>query len=437
MNVLLSGTGETRAFLQDLFASLASCFSSRKVHIGMDETDDLGTGAYLRRFGYHSRKELYFKQLALVNDVASEYGFKPMMWSDMLFRMSADGLANYENYDIRTNILTDLKCYIPNGIQLVFWDYFHDNEEFYSENFRKHAELCDETIFAGGIWAWSGHAVQYSRSMRCSVPALNACRAAGIKTVLATIWNEGSEAFLVMALAGLQLYAEYDYHGYYDEKAIAEGVQRCLGVPYSAFLRTEDIEYPHRTAAVTGASRALLYNDPLCGMIDSHVKGLHTGAYYQSLTLELKALLNDKQEFSYGFEVLALLSSFLENKADFGVRLKAAYDTQNNHAISDLCDEIDVMRQKLHALKNAHRKAWMYWNKPFGWEVHDIRYGGLDARLDTTKRRLQDYLSKRVNRIEELEESRLRFDGTNESDPHFSNRFLWAEYRAIATAGIL
>jgi len=44
--------------------------------------------------------------------------------------------------------------------------------------------------------------------------------------------------------------------------------------------------------------------------------------------------------------------------------------------------------------------------KPFGWEVLDLRYGGLRARLETMHRRLVAYLDpadSSVTRVEELE----------------------------------
>ncbi|WP_247740854.1 hypothetical protein [Cohnella sp. LGH] len=56
--------------------------------------------------------------------------------------------------------------------------------------------------------------------------------------------------------------------------------------------------------------------------------------------------------------------------------------------------------------------------KPFGWEVLDIRYGGALARLDTAIERLAGYLSGRVERLEELEECRLYFDGPRTNEWH-------------------
>jgi hypothetical protein len=52
-------------------------------------------------------------------------------------------------------------------------------------------------------------------------------------------------------------------------------------------------------------------------------------------------------------------------------------------------------------------------NKPFGWEVLDIRYGGILARIDSVIERITGYVEGRIDRIEELEQERLYFDGLN------------------------
>ena len=55
-------------------------------------------------------------------------------------------------------------------------------------------------------------------------------------------------------------------------------------------------------------------------------------------------------------------------------------------------------------------KQWFKENRPFGWEVLDIRLGGVKARLESAAQRVTDYLQGRTARIEELEEPRLVLD---------------------------
>jgi len=156
---------------------------------------------------------------------------------------------------------------------------------------------------------------------------------------------------------------------------------------------------------VPSAARGLVYNDPLTGIFDKGIEGKDYGAYYRGLTPMLKNSVKGK--FAPAFEMNYRLSSLLENKADFSVRLKKAYDNNDTAALSALALECDTVIEKLKALKDAHMEAWMEYNKPFGWEVFDIRYGGLTERFVTAKKRLMKYLSGEIEHIEELEAERL------------------------------
>ena len=67
----------------------------------------------------------------------------------------------------------------------------------------------------------------------------------------------------------------------------------------------------------------------------------------------------------------------------------------------------------------------------------DIRYGGIAARIDTAKYRILSYLGGECDRLEELEEERLRIDCASEGADPFNNQFLWRSYPSIATCNIL
>jgi hypothetical protein len=85
-----------------------------------------------------------------------------------------------------------------------------------------------------------------------------------------------------------------------------------------------------------------------------------------------------------------------------------------------------VIIEKIKALRESHREMWMHYNTPFGWEDFDNAFGGLAARFDTAKYRISKYLSGEIDRIDELEQKRLRLDCQREDYPErFTGRFLW------------
>ncbi len=427
-STLRVGEDATYALIDDMLRSVSDCFTSRRIHIGMDETHDLGTGRYLNLYGYRERRELYFEHLNRVVRMAQNHGLKPMMWSDMIFRVLGKNIPDYGDYDLRVEIPDNIREELPDGVQQVFWDYYRPNKDFYTENARKHKLLCDRPLFAGGVWMWSGHTPLFARSLQYTIPALEACKEEGIREVVGTVWHNGSESCLIMALAGLAWYADYDYRGAYSEDGVRETFRCATGCSYDDFMKTECLETPNE--GFDGRSRGMLYNDPLLGLLDKHIEGLDTAAYYKKAMASLENL--GEGAYVPAFEMLRRLADVLVNKADYGVRLKRAYDAKDNEALEALAQECDTIITKLRALRESHRKAWLTYCKSFGWEVHDIRYGGLIARFDTVKTYLRAYLSGEIDAIEELQEERLTYTGQKEDT---SICALWTTYTGLSTTG--
>ena len=400
----------------------------------MDETHDLGRGASLDRFGYREQTEIYLAHLARVSEMARERALSPMMWSDMFFRMAGAGLPSLQDYDLRVTIPDAVVAAVPRGVQQVFWDYYHPGYEFYAENIKKHRALGEDTVFAGGVWLWSGHGPLFSRSVRNTLPALDACRDLGVREVLATVWHNGSEAMPILALAGCALYADYDYRGGHDAEGLRESFRAATLCEYDDFLLAELPEHPHGEGGCL--SRALLYNDPLCGLVDKtaeQIAGMRE--YYLDAAARLDGLLAGT-EYAPAMEVLTALCRLLAGKGDFGVRLSSAYRENDKAALSALAEECLTLHSGVLALNEAHRRAWHAYHKPFGFEVHDLRYGGLAARLLTTHARILDYLEGRTDALPELLEERLRIECVGQNAP-VGEHFLWISYPSISTPNIM
>ena len=110
------------------------------------------------------------------------------------------------------------------------------------------------------------------------------------------------------------------------------------------------------------------------------------------------------------FKMHKKLLSYLELKADYGVRLKKAYEANDKETLKALADDALELINRCRELKNAHRDAWMLYNKPFGYEVIDAYYGAMCNRFETTNYRIMQYLNGEIDSIDELGEDRLKFD---------------------------
>lgn len=423
--VMLVGEEKTYELIRAMVRTVKECFASRRIHVGMDETADLGLGKSFKKNGFREQQDLYFEHLSKVIEIVRSEGLEPMMWSDMFFRLAGKELPGYSDYDMRVEFTDEVIQKIPQGIQQVFWDYYQEKEEFYAVNIEKHQRIFGrDSLFAGGVWTWSGYGPLFSRSEKYSKPALEACRKAGVQEIFATIWHNGAEGCLFMGLAGLAWYADYDYNGSFDVDRAKECFAMACGAKYDDIIACEAVEHPD--GSDVNDTRPLLYNDPLIGLADAHVKMIPgVGAYYRALSAKLAKPSADLGEFAPAYDLICRLSELLENKADFGVRLKAAYDGGDRKTLSALVAECELIIKKIRALSAAHKKAWMTYYKPFGWEIHDQRYGTLIARFETTKERLSAYLDGSLACMEELEQTRLRYDGATNSAEPFGGDTLW------------
>ena len=132
--------------IEDMLKTCKECFTTRRIHLGLDETMDLGLGAYLKKNGYRIGHEIYLEHLNKVTEMAIAHGFAPMMWSDMFFRFAGEGIKGYYDYHPDVEITDEIAALVPKGVQQVFWDYYRPSEEFYAVNIEKHKKHFGENV---------------------------------------------------------------------------------------------------------------------------------------------------------------------------------------------------------------------------------------------------------------------------------------------------
>ena len=435
-STLLVGADETYRLIDDMLDTVSECFTTKRIHIGMDETYDLGKGNYLTKNGYRPQRDVYMEHLRRVTDMVHERGLKPMMWSDMMMEfVTRPGSKCSFGYDLNNEFSEEMKKYIPEGLDQVFWRYGGKDENYYVQNVENHKKYLGTTpIFAGGIWTWCGYSPLFKRSSDATVIALDACKKTGVREVIATLWHNGAECCRMTAIAALAWYADYGYRGCYDEVGMKDCFRYATGESYDTFAALEAVDEPQ--GYINPMSRAILYNDPLIPLADKNLVGVEFKTYYENLTHEL-ASLKVSEDYAPAFDVLVKLSSLFENKADFGLRLKDAYDKNDTDTLTAMIEECDVIISKLRALKKSHMNAWMSYNKPFGWEVFDIRYGGLIMRFESCRDRLSAYISGKTSSIPELEAERLRIDCTDNEENIRAEHIVWRRYLGYSTTSIL
>ncbi len=413
-DVILSGSEETYRLLKELIAAASRPFRSNKIHLGMDEACYLGLGKYLEQNGYRTPQEIMKEHLEKVYAICEEAGLEPMIWSDMY--ITANTGSNYYELPEKTDTSGWMKP--PKGLGLVYWDYYHHEEAVYLRNLGIHSEIAKEVVFAGGSWLWNGVAPNLSKAVDISRKALSACEKLGIRHVICTCWqDDGAETPVEAAYPVMTLYAEAGYGRELTEETLGASFTRCFGGVYGDFMLFDDFDYIDKenkdnkdNRLDNTPSKYMLYQDVMLGIFDKQLEGFDIKKYYEKLYAALKKALERNTAYNDLFSYYLSLADVLMQKGDMGIRLKQAYDEKDRETLQRIAEsEIPECCKKLDRLKSLREKLWMKDNKPFGYELMDIKLGSVSVRLCSAAGRINGYLEGRIERLEELEEPRLLY----------------------------
>ena len=418
-DVLLIDEEQTYKFIEAMIQTVRRCFTSKKIHIGMDEAHGVGLGAYFNKHGLCDRFEILTRHLSRVMSICKKHKFEPMMWSDMFFRL---GTKNGDYYSFNAQMPDNIADMIPEGISQVYWDYYNNSENVYNVMLREHNRMGCPVIFAGGVWTWSGPSVNLRQSFESTVPALKACKKHGIKHIIATLWgDDGCECDVYQSLYGLQYFAEYNYDSENAMRNLDSMFKICNGFEGDAFrlLDIDDFgqpvycpsepEFSEFESHIVNTSKQALYQNPLIGLFDKNFEKVDLHAHYNTIYEKLLKI-NVPEELESIFDVHRQLVKVLASKCDIGIRIKQAYDIKDNNKLTQLSSELITLADDIAKLKELRLKLWFKNNKPFGFEKVNMRLSSIESVTRIAHNRLNAYLSSDVKNLEELEQERLDYN---------------------------
>ena len=417
-DILLCGEEQTYAFLDRMIASLRAMYRTDKINIGMDEAHMMGLGNYLMKNGYHSRMDIFLKHINRLMEILRKYRFRPMMWSDMFFKI-ASGRCTYSNLEA-IEFDPDMLALIPPELSLVYWNYSVTDTANYDRLFAAHRKMGREVLFAGGFRKWIGFCPALHAAFRSSRAALESVCRSGVQKVIVTGWGDnGAEGAMYLMLPGLALYAQKCYTDDMSDAAVDHRLQTLFGYSLAEFSLLEQPNFlpgdPDDTANVSSnRNKALLFNDPLLGLCDRHIPA-GTDRWYEKLTRQLEQPMQKDNRFGYLFETVHYLCRTLAVKAEIGNRLRAAYRAGDRTELEKLTETLEEAVRRLDKFQNVFRRNWQRENKIFGFDVQDIRFGALRARLVYAAQAVHRYAAGETDRIEELEQPSLYRDCREET----------------------
>ena len=414
--ILLVDDDKTYILIDNMLKTLSECFSSKYIHLGMDEAHMLGRGKYLDLHGYKSVGEIMRLHLKKVLKICQKYDYKSMIWSDMFFR----GWNNGEYYCGEKELPQEYISAYPKDVIPVYWNYYSKDKQEYVNMLENHKKLSNEVWFAGGAWTWGGFMPHNKFSLQTMLPALDACKEKGVKNIFFTMWGDnGGECSRFSVLPTLFYLAEY-LRGT-DKNSIEEKFFKQFNISFNDFLL---LDLPNE---ITGKeaicehpknpSKYMLYSDLFLGHLDWTVK---TSCEQVLFNLEKRLDLVKRGGFGYLFATAKSLCSVLKYKYALGVKIRKAYQEKNSKKLKALSKDFNKLIKEVKGFSLRFENQWLKENKPYGLEVHQLRLGGLVARIEYCKKQVGLYLSGKITRIEELEGNILSF-GEKELSGYFND----------------
>ena len=404
-DILLAEDENTYALIENMFKSVADSYTSKSVNIGMDEAMLLGAGSYFHKNGYKRRFDILMDHLVKVSEMARKYDFKLYMWSDMFFRLVNEGLYYPENGEKCKVVPKEIRDKLPDNVTLVYWDYYHEDQKMYDDMFDRHLDFGREVAFAGGAWKWIGFGTGNDRTFTRIDKAIKSCIKKGVNEITVTMWGDNGNESPVNAMLPALLYASECTKGNFGKKNLKNKFKELFNENLDDFMLF-DMRRPDaskRCWAWSCGTKELMYSDTFLGKYDSTIVG-DEFEFFVELEKKFRRAKNRSNNYSYMFASYEKLCKAMKVKYDLGFRTRNAYKSGDKEQLKL------VIKDYITAIKNVEefityfRKMWFTDSKPHGFDVQDIRLGGVIQRLKANKQRLIEYVNGEVDSIPELEE---------------------------------
>lgn len=429
-DILLADDENTYVLIEKIIKTMRECFSSNKININMDEAHNLGRGKYLDKHGLVDIYDLLLRHKTKVVEICKKYDFEPFMWSDMFIR----NFNNRAYYVSNDNI--DFKGLKVDDVGVVYWDYYHLKQKEYEMNMKVHKKFAKELIFAGGIWTWRGYLPYIQYTEATMFPAIRACKKYNIQKLFFTIWGDnGGECLRNYILGSLISLREY-CNDVYDKDILNKKYLSLIGYSYNEWLKLDRPNFIDSKDAKkfnVNPTKYLLYMDPLLSLFDNKIN-LNHNKFFEKQSKTLHNLAKRNNEYSYLYELESKLCKALSYKAKLNLTIKEAYDLKDVDKMKTCLKDVINSIKYVEIFHNYYRTCWKKENKMMGFEVIDVRLGGVVSRLNYVKEILSEFIDNPSLVIEELEVERKNYKSSYITK---NNETLLNDYRTIVSTSNL
>lgn len=406
--VLLCDNDATYEFIEKIFETVRKGLSSNTICIGYDEATLVGRGRHLDLYGYQNPLDIALRHLNRISKIGTKFGYEELISADDTFLKLANNGVYGENV---TNIPDCIKEGIPENVSLMSWEYFSTLQKTYDKVFDIAKSITPNVWFCGAMYSWQGYTPHNHFSMQAMKCGFESCFEKGVENAFLTTWGDTGMECSWFSLIPCMYYMAEIAKGNSDLEKIKSGFYEMFGIEWDTFMLldlpgTANFHYypdgPSDYHKIANCERHFLYNDCFYGLADNIDKPEYAEEFKAAAERLDKAVVTD--EYAYLFEWVRDICNVLAYKCNLGNRTREAYLNKDMQTLKELLPVYDKIIEKMEIFYKSFEKRWMIENLSYGFEVHDIRIGGLIKRVTHCKEMLQRFINGEIDKIEQLDE---------------------------------
>ena len=313
------GEQTTYDFIEKIVKVISSCFRSRILYIGLDETRTINQGPYKAKHGDVPIEKVFFEHAHRVCDMVNNYGKTPVISGDMPFEFcwKKEKPKSRFHIDDHVEFDEDIITSMPKDTAITMWNYNDEDEDKMRRLFRKTKQLCDEVVYMGSARMYQSLLCKYKPTVNTMIAGMKAAKKENVKIAVFCTWQDSADCPHFLALPVGLIAAEMDYVGEYSAEEMQRKVKFLYGIDYDDFYKMGDADHVHENEEQELATKFLLYNDPLMGLLDYHVKDLDLRKFYGRMVNDYETRGNARiPGVKIAFDQYKAFLDVLELKAD-------------------------------------------------------------------------------------------------------------------------
>ena len=408
-NTLLVEFDKTYVLLEKMLKSLRELFATPRISLGMDEAYFMGHGRFhwFVNDRYPSQVDLFLTHLKKVVELANKYGFtQPEIWCDNLFEMEFKGYI-YPPKEIFHPWAETVKERIPPNVTFRMWNYALTDKGEFDRCYSLVKGLTKNISFAGICHGYASFAPENKKSRRSVDAIIDGSVSNGINDVLLTRWET-----IASPLAMIPAFFEYSESACVNSGYSKEERSLFLyGYGYDELYKLDapneaNFGVSDESVGETNLPFYALADDLLLGINEKHIPE-SSAYYYAKLEKELFKLSKRDSVLSHVFAFEAELCRVLKEKIPLIFDIRRLYLAKDKDGLREITEKIPSLVDSIRRFYKAYKQEWLTYAKREGFELFELRFGGMMLRIDAVREILLGYINGETDVIPELEEERL------------------------------